>query len=57
MSWTSIMKCDLHYGHAQRGLYGHAQRAPRGELKADDNSRTIDYIHKRQATKKVTEFS
>ena len=57
MSWTSIMKCDLRYGHAQRGFYGHAQRAPRGELKADDNSGTTDYIRKRQATKKVTEFS
>ena len=51
------MKCDLRYGHAQRGFYGHAQRAPRGELKADDNSGTTDYIRKRQATKKVTEFS
>ena len=51
MSWTSILKCNLRYGHAQRGFYGHAQRAPRGELKADDNSRTTDYIRKGQATK------
>ena len=41
MSWTSIKKCDLRYGHAQRGFYGHAQRAQRGELKADDNSEQL----------------